>query len=188
MASPLDICNSALIKLGARQITALTQDIKEARLCNTRYPFIRDMVLENGNWNFATKRAELAQLVTSPVWGFDYAFQIPADCLSIIDIEHPEIEWQEEGDTIVSNSSTMKIKYIRKEDNVSLFTPMFVEGLALALAWDLSYPILQSGTQTDFWRSAYEAYMQQVRSKDAQTGTPYKLIDSANDVFLNSRY
>ena len=188
MSSPLDICNSALIKLGARTITSLSQDIKEARLCNVRYPFVRDEVLENGNWNFATKRAELAQDVTAPVWGFEYSYQIPADCLGVIDVEHPEIPWRVEGDKIVTNSSTLSIQYIRREDNVSLFTPMFIEALALRLAWDLAYPILQSGTQVDFWRSAYENFVKQARSKDAQTGTPYQFIDEHNDVFIASRF
>jgi len=188
MSSPLDICNSALIKLGGRSITSLTQDIKEARLCNARYPFLRDEVLENGTWKFAIKRASLAQLATAPAYGYTYAYQIPADCLSIIDVESPEIPWDQEGDTIVTNNSTMKIKYVRREDNVSLFSPMFIEALSLRLAWDLSYPILQSGTQTDFWRSSYEAYIKQARSKDSQTGTTGSFIDSVNDVYLNSRY
>jgi len=188
MSSPLDICNGALLKLGGRTITSLSQDIKEARLCNARYTFLRDEVLENGNWNFATKRAELAAVVDAPVWGYTYAYQLPADYLRLAELEYEEQDWEEEGDKILSNLSTMKIKYVRREDNVSLFTPMFIEALTLRLAWDISYSLLQSGTQTDFWRSAYESYIKQARSKDAQMGKATKMVDEVNDVFLNSRY
>jgi len=37
MASVIQICNSALNQLGAGSITALTENSKNARLCNERY-------------------------------------------------------------------------------------------------------------------------------------------------------
>ena len=45
MASTVDMCNSALNLLGASTISSLTEDTKNARLCNQRYEPIRDRVL-----------------------------------------------------------------------------------------------------------------------------------------------
>ena len=44
MASVVQICNSALNQLGASSITALTENSKNARICNERYETIRDAV------------------------------------------------------------------------------------------------------------------------------------------------
>ena len=42
MASTVDICNGALNQLGATTILSLTEDSKNARLCNSRYTQVRD--------------------------------------------------------------------------------------------------------------------------------------------------
>jgi hypothetical protein len=42
MASIVDICNGALNQLGATTILSLTEDSKNARLCNARYTQVRD--------------------------------------------------------------------------------------------------------------------------------------------------
>ncbi|BCV03963.1 MAG: hypothetical protein CM15mV76_490 [uncultured marine virus] len=47
MASVVDICNSALNLLGASTISALTEDSKNARLCNQRYEPIRDRMFRS---------------------------------------------------------------------------------------------------------------------------------------------
>ena len=51
MASVVSMCNSALNLLGASTISALTDDSKNARLCNQRYEPIRDRVFRGHAWN-----------------------------------------------------------------------------------------------------------------------------------------
>ena len=58
MASVVQICNSALNQLGASSITALTDDSKNARLCNERYTTIRDAVFRAHPWNCLIKRVQ----------------------------------------------------------------------------------------------------------------------------------
>ena len=45
MPSVVDICNEAMDLLGAATITALTENSKEARLCNRRFETVRDAVV-----------------------------------------------------------------------------------------------------------------------------------------------
>ena len=73
MASVVDICNSALNLLGASTISALTDDSKNARLCNQRYEPIRNRVFRSHAWNCLTKRVQLAKDSTAPV--IEYANQ-----------------------------------------------------------------------------------------------------------------
>ena len=63
MASVVDICNSALNLLGASTITTLTEDSKNARLCNQRYEPIRDRTFRSHAWNCLTKEFSLQKIV-----------------------------------------------------------------------------------------------------------------------------
>ena len=47
MASVVEICNGSLNQLGATTILSLTEDSKNARLCNQRYTQVRDSVLDH---------------------------------------------------------------------------------------------------------------------------------------------
>ena len=67
MPSVVDICNEAMDLLGAATITALTENSKEARLCNRRFETVRDAVLRAHTWNVAITRAELVDVVAVPV-------------------------------------------------------------------------------------------------------------------------
>ena len=66
MPSVVDICNEAMDLLGAATITSLTENSKEARLCNRRFDTVRDTVLRSHNWNCAITRATLAQDAVAP--------------------------------------------------------------------------------------------------------------------------
>ena len=61
MASVVDICNTALNQLGASTILTLTEDSKNARLCNARYTQIRDAVFRSHPFNCLQKRVELGR-------------------------------------------------------------------------------------------------------------------------------
>ena len=51
MASVVQICNGALNQLGASTILTLTEDSKNARLCNARFENVRDAVFRHHPWN-----------------------------------------------------------------------------------------------------------------------------------------
>ena len=70
MASVVNICNSALNLIGASTISALTEDTKNARLCNQRYEPVRNRVFRSHNWNCLIKRVQLAANSTDPVIEF----------------------------------------------------------------------------------------------------------------------
>ena len=57
MVSETSIANQALLWLGGTVITSLDEDSREAIWMKNNYPFIRDAVLEERMWTFATDRA-----------------------------------------------------------------------------------------------------------------------------------
>ncbi len=99
MASEVSICNLALGWLGANLITSLDDDNREAQLCKTNYPDIRDAVLEEREWTFAVRRIQLAPLVLPPVYGYAHQFLLPPDVLRILNL--PNTQFTDPGSSLL---------------------------------------------------------------------------------------
>ena len=115
MASTVDICNGALNQLGATTILSLTEDSKNARLCNSRYTQVRDAVFRSHPWNCLQKRQELAADTTAPAWGFKFAYTLPADCLRLLRILDYDSNYKVEGRkrTDLEGESRYKVESIK---------------------------------------------------------------------------
>jgi len=183
MATQLDICNSALIKLGAEPIVALTDNTKRAKLCAQQYSKSKRKMLYNDPWNFAIQREELTANGEIPVFGFDNKFDLPTDYLRILELEVVSKEWQMEGETILANDDTIRVRYIAEVDE-DIFSPSFEEALALDIAYDLSYALVQDKAYRSQLQQEKEFALAQARSFNAQEGTAPQLTD---DSFLVSR-
>lgn len=92
MASPIDICNTALSLIGS---DALVSSIDppdgsvEAGHCARFYPLARLSMIELGDWTFPKTRAVLAEVDNvSAIW--TYAYAIPADCINALRILRPD--------------------------------------------------------------------------------------------------
>ena len=185
--SEVAICNSALSKLGASRITNLDDDSKSAKLCKEQFPKLRDEVLRAHPWNFAIARATLSELATSPEYDFDNQYPMPADALRILstDLERPII-WAVEGRMILCNASSLKVRYIKKITDTTQFDVNFDEALALRLASDLAYALVQSSTLQAQLFNVYTSQLAIARSMDAQEGNYKRMITA--DVWTDARF
>lgn len=85
MASQVDICNSALVKLGQGvSISALTDRSPAAVIFNRCWTRVLDEVLEEHPWPFTVTAAALALDAQSPFPGWAYRYARPDDCLSAL--------------------------------------------------------------------------------------------------------
>lgn len=88
MSSEVEICNLALAHLGDSATVASIdppEGSAQAEHCARWYPIARDALLEMQEWNFATTRARLAELVNPfPQW--QHAYALPSDCLKMLGI------------------------------------------------------------------------------------------------------
>jgi hypothetical protein len=140
-ASVVQICNLALMKFGNLSITSITAPTnKEERSCSVFYPLMRDEMVVAHPWNFAMKRADIsAQLADTPSFGYDYAYQLPTDCLRVWELVDSKAEWVvESGQLLVSQDSEIYIRYIRQVLDPGLFSPSFVNCLATRLGAELA--------------------------------------------------
>lgn len=169
--SDVGICNSALIKIGASRINSLADNNKAAIICSEQYTKLRDEVLRSHPWNFAIKRAALGALVTPPAYEWLTAFQLPGDCLRVIETQYDE-PYTVEGRSLLANVTTINIRYIAQIVDPTLFDSIFQEALALRIAADLSTAITNSQPMQDRMFAAYKEQLRLARSMDAQEGTP----------------
>jgi len=185
MSVEVDICNSALIKLGATPITALTDETKEARLCNYQFAKIRDSVLRSAPWNFATRRILLSPLVATLEWGELNQFQLPSDCVRFWKVSSSNSSYSIEGTVIVSADETIQGFYISNLVPVSKWDANFKEALANMLAADLCYAMTQSTSLKASLESSGEFWINQARSHNSQEVTPENF---RFDGYINGRY
>lgn len=171
--SETSICNSALIKVGAATIASLSDGTKNANLCQEQYPKIRDQLLCAHPWNFALKRASLAPLPSVPLFDYSNTFQLPADCLRVVRISDPVLEWKIEGSQLLTDSSSVLIKYISHVTDPTLFEASFLTALEFRLSSELAYAISQNATLAQGLFETYKEELAVARSVNSQgAGTP----------------
>jgi len=191
MATEVSICSNALRKLGDDPITSLTEDTERARLCNSFYESSRDSLLRSHPWNFAITRATLAQLSTTPAYGFAYQYALPTDpyCLRVLEMEYQDYIFKIEnlatvGRVLLSDESTAKILYVGRITDTTLFDSLFVDTLTAHLSAKLAYPITNSTTLQAQMQQLYQAKLSEARSVDGQEGF---IDDLVSDTFTDFR-
>lgn len=175
MASPskTSICNGALLLLGSDGIGSLNDDTDKARACNQAFSSSLDTALQAYPWNFAVRRVTLTQNATAPDFGFAYAYDLPNNpyCLRVLRAHEPRIVFKREGRQLLSDSGTLKIKYIARIESVSEFSALFREALEHFLAWKICYAITGSTSLRESLMGAYEAILADAEDIDTQEGT-----------------
>ena len=193
MASTVDICNGALNQLGATTILSLTEDSKNARLCNSRYTQVRDGVFRSHPWNCLQKRIELAADTTAPAWGFSYAYTLPSDCLRLLRILDYDSNYKVEGRKILSNTSSMKILYIARVTDPNEYDELLRETLSAALGADIAFGITSNNQTAQNMYQLFQDKLRDARFVDSTEGQNIDQDLGMADVidagtFINSRY
>jgi len=159
MAAPstaLEIDNMALNRVGAKVITAaqLAADTEVSpKYCNLHYDQTRRALLRSHWWRFARAREELST-TTTPDFEWDYAFDLPSDFLRLISVyennttasQNTLYSYKLEGSLLLSDQSSCYLRYVKDEETVSNFDPLFIEVLVLQLALKFTYPIAGTGS------------------------------------------
>ena len=174
MASVVDICNSALNLLGASTISALTDDSKNARLCNQRYEPVRNRVFRAHAWNCLHKRVQLAQNSTAPVVEYSYAYALPSDCLRVLKIHNgttdsiaSSLDYKLEGRNIVSDEGTIYLIYIALDTDTINYDTYLQESISHQLAADIAYAVTNNATLANNYMTRADERLREARFIDA---------------------
>ena len=148
--SNTSICNQSLGKLGAKRINDLSDvtDTKpEAIQCRLHYEPTRDALLRSHWWRFARARVVLSQDTIDPAFEWDNQFILPTDFLRFRSIYEEDGTTSKsrrhaiEGQRILTNLSTVSLRYIKKVTDPTKFDPLFVKMLVWLLADEMIGPL-----------------------------------------------
>jgi len=206
--SVVDICNSALSMVGAASIMSLTDNSREARVCNLQYDSNRRDELRKHYWNFALKRVSLAPDTAAPAFDYAYQFTLPPDCLRIAIPNDAYLDWQLEGRKILTNSikspfssnvvnsqgvvvttatvsPQLNLKYVSDVTDATQFDPSFYNVLTISLAVDICETLTQNSGKKRDLKQDYKDAVVEARTADAFENLP---ADAPDDAWWLVRY
>lgn len=171
MSTRVSISNLALTTLGADRITALEDNSENARRLTAIYDFCLEDILRAHPWNFAIQRQELAQLSTTPIYEYDYEYQLPSNCLRVIQCSDGTSEitdYKIEGRKLLTDGDVVYIKFIAKVEDPNQYTSQFAQLLASRLAAELAYAITNNKSTAEQITALYQQRLQTAKETDAQ--------------------
>lgn len=204
--SETSICNMSLGRIGSQRINDLSNAEEngiEAIQCRLHYEQTRDALLRSHMWRFARGRSTLSQnaayTADTTTFEWTYAYDLPGDFLAMKsiweDAGYGEVGQQYpysiEGKQILSEETSMKIRYIKRVEDVTKFDPLFIDVLILQLAIKLCMPLAQDKVlrrelSLELWGTPQQpGLMAQVRAMDKQetnVKTRYEM-STWNDAF-----
>ncbi len=190
----VSICSNALLMLGAKTISSFDEatgsidgGLNRAQLCANLYPSVRDALLRAHPWNCAVKRVVLSPLSEAPAFDYSYAFQLPGDWLRTIQVGDfgEELDYVSESRTILANATTLKLRYIFRNDNEATWDQALVRLAELAMAATLAYPVTQSASMKESHAADFERALRLAKAVDGQDDPPQTLGDTP---LLNARF
>ena len=179
MATAIQISNIALNNIGDGTITSFDDPNARARACKLRFEDVRDAVLRSHPWNCMTHRTTLTQSADyTPPFEYDYAYvldnTIVLRVLSLYESDVFDYPFKVEGQFLLTNATTAKIKYIKKptsRDDTSDFDAQLVQAIAMALASEIAMDLTGQAALRNTMLAKFQQILSEARSIDAQVGT-----------------
>lgn len=164
--SVISICNRALSLAGiTKRITSFDEETIEAKQCKMHFEALRDGMLQEHVWRFATKHAPLALTdETHPNWL--YVYQYPSDCLRLTRVfsasgaDMKGQEWllsnyertasrlhtfelysMDSSRVVLCNIECAYGEYVSKAIDPLQYPPLFAEALVWRIAMELAVPL-----------------------------------------------
>ncbi|MFZ9873466.1 MAG: hypothetical protein ACO3FH_11025 [Steroidobacteraceae bacterium] len=190
-ASNVAIANLALTKLGDLRILNLTDNTKPAREVNAVFDMTRDYLQRRFSWRFCIKRANLAADTSTPLWDWSYQYQIPTDCMRILQVGQwypsPDLsdlistggqEYVLEGKYILSNQAgPLKLRYLSRVTDPVQFDAAFDMAFSAYLAYILAEPLTASAEQKQMAYNDYRNAIKDAVIANAIENPPESLAD-----------
>jgi hypothetical protein len=176
----IELCSSALIKLGADSISSFEDGTAEARVAARLYSLVRDAMLSAHPWSFATKKVKLARLAAAPVTDFAYAYQLPNDFLKALsageDGRGRGMTYQIVNRQLHSDAESVVLCYLFQPSEGD-FPAYFVPALVTRLAAEFCLPLTENTSRADRFTRLAEDELKLARLVDSQQDTPPKVED-----------
>ena len=167
MATKIEICTTSLLMVGADEITSFEDETREAKLCANLYPTIRDDLLQSHVWRFSVGQASLNRLVSAPLFGYSYAFQLPANHLRLVGKNNSALKHEILEDKLYCNALEVLINYQFTPSEVR-YPAYFVKALELEMAAILAVALIEDEGKSSLFERKAKAQLVKARYVDSQ--------------------
>lgn len=185
--SEVQICNSALVKIGVTNlIGALTEETEEAVACNQLYEQVRDEVTRDHFWNFAVTFASLTADAVAPSWGYAHSYTLPTDCLRFIGIKgSPAYQLTKDRKIFTDEAAPLYIMYVAQVTTVADMDITFKRALVTRLAAELCMSLTKDLERNRALLAEYSVIAEDARFFDSTEGSQASLAAQA---LINARF
>lgn len=180
MATDVEIASLALTRIGHDTISSFSASGNKAqRWFYANFDYIKQSLLREYAWNFATKRVALSA-ATAPVNEYTNAFTLPADFLRLVRLNgSPTVSYRIEGSTLVTYETSATIEYIF-DANVSTANSQFADLLAARFSAEICFFLTDNTQLTEQAWKLYQEKLAAAQMADSQEARPrYKAANMA---------
>jgi len=178
MADQVEICNLALLDVGAKTISAIDEGSVEANTCLDIYELYLKEILGEHTWDFQKKWVALAAPTsyTNIDEQYDYVYALPSDYLRMSRMQDKKSLYEIRGKVMFTNVEDAQIEYIwyasDKFDPQNLPT-YFVKAFASRMKSTLAAKLPKKGAKAvDFFKIYYDVDLPRAKTLDARQGKP----------------
>lgn len=167
----------ALIKVGRNKVTDIdSPTTNEEKIINAIFDLIADEVMASGSWTSCQKRASLTSTGTTPSFEYSYEYQLPTSpkCLKVLAVNEEvpgDISYVIEGDKLLTNSSTCKIRYCQRVSNTDSWNQYLSTAFVARLTAELCLILTGSEQKADKFYLKYKDVKDQMLALDNQQGS-----------------
>jgi hypothetical protein len=200
LASQTEIANDALILLGTDTISAVSDNLNQARAINAVWNLERDNELRAHVWKFSITRAALGAVESAPASGpYTSQFQLPAQCLRVLMVGDsfpgadlsdyrsgpPNQDYAIEGGKVLTNlPAPLSIRYVQQVTDPGLFDAAFAKMLACRIAKAVCFRLTNSTEMIKGVMEEYRAALSDAMRANALETPPAM---PADDTWINTR-
>lgn len=200
MASRVEICNLAILRLGSTQFIEDLDNEKstQAALMRQLYDRMRKATLRDFPWPFATGFAALALVEEDPIDEWAYSYRYSTGCLRLRrilsgnrnDTRSSRVSYKLTNDSagllVYTDQENAEIEYTTDFDDPTFFPEDFVS----ALAWRLSAeaaPGLTGGDPHGLGKRALQMYVGEIQLARANALNEEQTDEAPDSEFIRER-
>ena len=176
----IDVCNRALVLIGASPMTSFEDGTNEALVAVNLYEDTCRATLVNTRWRFAIDQRALNRLTSEPTGRWDAAYLIPAESLFVhaVTVNDAPIQYDIFGNMVYCDATTNDtvIADYNFRPTEAKFPSYFVQALVYELAGQFALGIARDDALSSMMFNNARFYMQRARTMDSQQQTTRKLI------------
>ncbi len=171
--SKTQIYNNALLGVSKKMVNTPDDDTFEANTCNALWDQALAKTLSCFNWSSCIKTTALDETSENPIALYENSFQLPNDCVKVVrayrstNRDDFDFEWITRGRELLTDESTVYIKYIATPTNTESLNAHITEVLIWNLKRLLYVPMTGEEPPTNVMQTFEQVVLPRAKAGDA---------------------